>query len=100
MGAHQAGVDHGPPPVLALAGGDLGHQGADVGPHRLGRGGQVGGERPADARTGEVENLVDEPVGTAEELPGGDRPLEVEVGVVLPGEADAAEELYAVLRRL
>lgn len=64
-------------------------------PHGLG--GEFQGEFAAGSGLGEAGGAQPVRVGGAEELAGEDGPAQLEVGVVLPGEADAAEDLDGVL---
>ncbi len=62
-----------------------------------GLGGEFQGEFAAGPALGEAGGPQSVVVGGAEELAGEDGPAQLEVGVVLPGEADAAEDLDGVL---
>ncbi len=64
---------------------------------RLGPGRDLDPRGAADARQGEPGGLDPPGPSAAEQQARRGRPLQVEVGVVLPGEADAAEHLDAVL---
>ena len=77
----------------------LGHDGTDLLAQRLGLGRQVGRQVAPGAGDGQGGHLVLERahVAAGEQLEVGHGPLQVEVGVVLPGEADAPEELNALL---
>ncbi len=66
-------------------------------PVRVGLGGQVEPQFPAGAGLGEPDGAQPVRVARAEQLAGDDGPAQMEVGVVLPGEAGAAEDLDAVL---
>ena len=75
-------------------------EGADLGPRpRLGLGRELDAGGAADARQRQPGDLGPPRLAAAEQQPRGGRPLQVEVGVVLPREADAAEHLDAVLGR-
>ena len=77
----------------------LGHDGADLLAQRLGLGRQVGRQVAPGAGDGQGGHLVLEraDVAAGEQLQVGHGPLQVEVGIVLPGEADAPEQLDALL---
>ena len=85
----------------ALVGGcgNRGHDLADLLAERLGLLGQVGGQVPARPTHGERGHLVVEhtDVTTGHELQVGHGALEIEVRIVLPGEADPTEDLDALL---
>jgi hypothetical protein len=75
------------------------HHGADLVPEHIGLRRQIGGQVAARAPDGERRHLVLErsDIPSGDQLQVGHGPLEVEVRIVLPGEADAAEYLDALL---
>ena len=70
---------------------------SDLGPGRVGLGRQVDGHRAAGPAPGPLDDQVVPGLLAAEQLAGGHGPAQEEVGVVLPGEADAAVHLDAAL---
>ena len=98
----EAGVGQGPPLLgRILEGGD----GRPPGPptssrSRLGLGGQLDGEVAAPAGQGQAGGLGPQRCGAPDQLTEGGGPAEMDVGVVLPGEAHAAEDLDGPLGRL
>ena len=77
---------------------DLGEERPQLGAHRLGLGGQVGAERSGGRRPSRHgPRRTRHAIGRPDELVQRHRPAQVDVRVVLPREADAAEGLHAVL---
>ena len=99
VGHHQAGVDQACAlRLLAVEHGQLGHHRGQLGPHPIGLVGQIGGQRPARPAVGQVDHLpARKSSGSPSSWRSAMRPLQMEMGVVLPGEADAAQQLQAVL---
>ena len=98
----QPGLDEQPAPLGVVGGGGhLGHHGADLAPERPRRRPAARWRAPARlparaAREASARSAAEPP----EELPQRQGPAQVEVGVVLPGEAHPPEDLDAALGRL
>ncbi len=77
-----------------------GHQVVDLTAQRLGVGWEFGGEDPAAPGQRGARRLGAQGGRSAQELAQRQGPTEMDVGVVLPGEAHAAQDLDATLGRL
>ena len=90
------------PALLGRVGerGDGGHDRRQLLPEPLGLGRQLDGQAPAPALQGQPGRLGPERGGAPDELAQGGGPAQVDVGVVLPGEAHAPEDLDGALGRL
>ena len=75
------------------------HRG-ELGPEQLGLGRQLDGEETAVAGQGQPGRLRPQRRRAADQLAEGGGPAQVDVGVVLPGEAHAPEDLDGPLGRL
>jgi hypothetical protein len=93
----EPGVGQGDPAVLLGELCDPVDHRRDVGAQLLGLGGQLEGQVPSGAGDRGARQLLAPPSGSAEELAQRHGATQVQVGVVLPGEADAAEHLDHVL---
>jgi hypothetical protein len=99
--AHQPLRDHPGTAHGLVEAGQAGDDRLDLGPSALGfaqvRGRQLGGQAPPGTGNGEACHLDAHLGGPSEHLAQAQRAPQVQVGVVLPGEAHAAEHLDASL---
>ena len=84
-------------PLGAVLGLQVLEEGLDLCSGLVGLGRQVDGHRAAGAAPGPFDDEVVPGLLAAQQLAGGHGPAQEEVGVVLPGEADAAVDLHAAL---
>ena len=73
------------------------HQGSEGGPAVLGFGRELGAQPAAGAVEGHGGHAVLERPRVDQQEAGGHGPLQIEMGIVLPGEADAPQDLHALL---
>ncbi|BCI85050.1 hypothetical protein NIIDMKKI_02560 [Mycobacterium kansasii] len=94
MWRQQPGIGQGRLSLLLRQRRDFGDRGGDLGA-QLFHPGQVDGQPAANAVAGQRGNAAQPALGTTEETAVGVGPAQVQVRMVLPGAADAAEHLDA-----
>lgn len=101
MRGQQPGVGQGPALLgRVLDGGQPGHDGGQLGPDRPGLVGEVDGQTSATTPDGQVGHGGPQGCRAADQLAQGGGPPQVDVGVVLPGEAHPAQHLDGPVGRL